>query len=169
LFFEFADKAEAGPILMVGNMLFEIEVGSLKEPIAPYVVRVILSWGAPVNPYGRRQLDALIMSIGQQPQVDTQPITTDLDAVIKQLSENAIEKLLEIANITGGLAWYGAQDPILNELDILGLIKKDLIRTASGPRTYDQVYWILTDKGKKVVPLLASQKQSTFGKGGYQN
>ena len=69
-------------------------------------------------------------------------------------------KLRDKLNV--GLSDYEAsvQDKlVLSQLNLHKVVQLEQRRTASGPRMYDQGYWVLTELGKEVILYLKANEQ----------
>ncbi len=84
---------------------------------------------------------------------------SDSAAVAKELSADETKHLMEFkGRLATGIAWYGASEPLMEQLCIKEIVQLTQRRQVSGPRSYDQSYWILTDLGKRVIVYLEKRQ-----------
>ena len=82
-------------------------------------------------------------------------VVSNVAKLIRELDSEEVKFLLEFkGRLSTGIAWYGASEPVLEQLCIKRIVQLTQRREGSGRRTYDQSYWTLTDTGKKVIQRL---------------
>jgi hypothetical protein len=87
--------------------------------------------------------------------IEAADVDSNVAALIRELDLDAIKFLLEFkGKLATGIAWYGAREPVLEQLCIQQVVQLTQRREVSGHRTYDQGYWVLTKTGKKVLRYL---------------
>jgi hypothetical protein len=79
-------------------------------------------------------------------------VHNEVAKTIQGLSFNEKKYLLEFKNkLVTGIRWYGASEPLLEQLCIKGIVELAKQREISGVHEYDQSLWVLTDLGKQII------------------